>query len=97
MTTRDDDRQACRVPIGGVIGCRLPVDPALEERGWEWRCNADGAKLRQVADSYLELGFEVRIEHLDLRGLSEDCAGCKEALAQSSAVFVRQKDWDWPR
>ena len=92
MTTRDYDQQACRAPAGGVLGCRLPVDPALREQGWEWRCNADGAKLRQVAASYRELGFEVRVEHLDLRGLNENCAGCKGELAQSSAVFVRQKN-----
>jgi hypothetical protein len=70
------------------------VVPALAEQGWEWRCNADGARLREVADSYRELGFEVRIERLDLSGLSEDCAGCKGALAQASAVFVRQQYWN---
>ena len=90
MTIRDDDQHACRAAIDGVIGCRLPVDPALAEQGWEWRCNAGRAKLHEVADSYRELGFEVRIEHLDLRGLSEDCAGCKGELAEARAVFVRQ-------
>ena len=92
MTTRDDDQQACRASTGGVLGCRLPVNPALREQGWEWRCNTDGTKLGQIADAYRELGFEVRVEQLDLRGLNEDCAGCRGALAQSSAVFVRKRN-----
>lgn len=90
MTTQDD-QEGCRAPAGSVIGCRLPVDPDLREQGWEWRCNADGVKLHQVVDSYRELGFEVRTERLDLRSLSENCAGCKGALAQASAVFIKQK------
>ncbi len=91
MTTQDDDREGCRAPAGSVIGCRLPVDPDLREQGWEWRCNADGVKLHQVVDSYRELGLEVRTERLDLRSLSENCAGCKGALAHASAVFIKQK------
>ncbi|MBW7929410.1 MAG: hypothetical protein H3C58_15250 [Fimbriimonadaceae bacterium] len=91
MSTQDDDREGCQAQAGSVIGCRLPVDPALREQGWEWRCNADGAKLHQVVNSYRELGFEVRMERLNLRSLSENCAGCKGALAQASAVFIKQK------
>lgn len=86
-----DDLEGCRASPGNVTGCHLPVDPALSEQGWEWRCNADGTKLRNVVDSYRELGFEVRLERLDLSDLSEDCAGCKGALAQASAVFVKKK------
>ncbi len=89
MTAADDDLEGCRAN-GNDLGCTLPVDPSLREQGWEWRCNADGTKLRNVVDSYRELGFEVRLEPLDLRGLSENCAGCKGTLAQASAVFVRR-------
>ena len=79
-------------PVAGrVLGCHLAGDVALEGQGWEWRVNADGDKLRQVVDSFEELGFEVRLERLDLSLLSESCLGCKAVLAQSSAVFVRRK------
>jgi len=90
--TSDNSRQTgCAAPAGTVPGCQLPVDPGLKEQGWEWRCNADGPKLRNVVDSYQELGFEVRLEPLDLSGLSANCMGCKGALAQSHAVLVRPK------
>lgn len=75
---------------GNLPGCRLPVDPGLKEQGWEWRCNADGAKLDHVVETYRELGFEVRIEPLTLNGLSDNCLGCKDALEQSLAVLVRR-------
>lgn len=80
----------CHAPTGNVLGCRLSVDVGLKEQGWEWRCNANGSQLRQITDSYLELGFEVRTKPLDLRALSENCAGCKEVLGDSVAVFVKQ-------
>ena len=67
------------------------MDPGLKEQGWEWRCNADAAKLDQVVDSYRELGFEVRLEPINLNGLAAGCGGCKSALIQSNAVFVRAK------
>lgn len=91
MTSENSRQTDCSDPAGTVLGCQLPVDPGLKEQGWEWRCNADGAKLGQVIDSYQELGFEVRLEPLDLSGLSANCMGCKGALAQSQAVLVRPK------
>lgn len=78
-------------PSGGVLGCHLSANQILREEGWEWRLNAEGPKLRQAVESYAELGFEVRLERIDLSGLSEACAGCRGTLELSSAVFVRQK------
>ena len=89
MTAQDDYRQEHRAN-GSDLGCSLPVDAALSAQGWEWRCNADGTKLRNVVESYRELGFEVRLERLDLSDLSEDCEGCKDTLEQASAVFVKR-------
>lgn len=91
MTVHDDDQGGCQPRAGGVAGCHLSPDPSLREEGWEWRCNADGAKLKEVVETYLALGLAVRMERLDLSELSDNCAGCKGALAQASAVFVRQK------
>lgn len=91
MNDDSDDQGACRVSAVCVSGCRLPVDSGLRDQGWEWRCNADGIKLRQAVDSYKELGFAVRLGRLDLSALSEGCAGCKPALSEASAVFVKHK------
>lgn len=89
---RDDNGEAgCPAPAGGVLGCHLGVGRAADAEGWEWRVNAEGAKLQQAVDSYRELGFEVRMEPIDLNGLSEACSGCRGTLAQSSAVFVRRR------
>jgi len=91
MAAEDATDQSPRPAPGNVLGCRVPLDPTLLADGWEWRCNADAARLRQVVDCYVELGFEVRLEPINLNGLSESCLGCKEALVQSEAVFVRRK------
>ena len=90
MSAQDDEVEGCGGSPINITGCHLPVDPALSAQGWQWRCNADGGKLKQVVDSYRELGFAVRIEPLDLRELSEHCAGCRGVLAQASAVFVKK-------
>ena len=91
MTPDNSSEEECSASGGTVLGCRLPMDPALKEQGWEWRCNADGTKLRNVVDAYEELGFEVRLEPLDLSGLSDSCRGCRSALAVSHAVLVRSR------
>lgn len=87
----DDDPPGCDAGSGNTLGCRLPADPSLQEQGWEWRCNADAAKIDLVVESYQELGFEIRLEPLNLHGLSAGCGGCKPGLAQSTAVYVRAK------
>lgn len=83
--------RGCDASTGNTPGCRLPVDSGLQEQGWEWRCNADAAKIDMVVESYQELGFEIRLEPLNLNGLSSGCGGCKPGLAQSTAVYVRAK------
>lgn len=90
-TVSADVTNGDHAPSGNLKGCRLPVDPGLQDQGWEWRCNADHTKLDQMVDTYQELGFEVRVERLVLDGLSEDCIGCKDSLAQSLSVLVRRK------
>jgi hypothetical protein len=81
----------CEASTGNTPGCRLPADPGLREQGWEWRCNADALKVDQIVESYRELGFEIRLEPINLNGLAASCGGCKPALAQSTAVYVRAK------
>ncbi|MDP6343580.1 MAG: hypothetical protein QF578_23560 [Alphaproteobacteria bacterium] len=90
-----DIRQAgCEVPaaeVGAYTGCDLPIDAELTALGWQWRCNTDEMRLRDIVDTYESLGFEVRLEPLDLDGLSENCDACAPLLRQVSAVYVRKK------
>lgn len=83
MTT--DDRAA-----GRAMGCALPADEALTAQGWAFRCNTDANRLREVVDTFEEMGYEVRLEPLNLEGLNEACSGCLETLSQLSAVYVRR-------
>ena len=74
-----------------VLGCDLPQDAALKADGWEYRCNADGRRLQELQDTYQELGYEVRLETLDVSSLCEACGGCKGALTGFSAIYTRRK------
>ncbi len=75
---------------GRYYGCALPPDSGLTAEGWEWRCNADPRRARELVDTYAELGFETRLEPVDAEALCAACGGCKEAFAEFSAVYVRK-------
>lgn len=77
--------------FGFQLGCDLPQDAKLTGEGWEWRCNADENRTRDVVDTYRELGFEVRLEPLAVDGLSDSCSGCKETLCALNAIYVRKQ------
>ena len=77
--------------FGLHFGCDLPQDATLTAEGWQWRCNADENRAREVVDSYLELGFEVRLLPVAVDGLNESCAGCKETRCTLTAVYVRKQ------
>lgn len=76
---------------GRVYGCDLPPDLALADEGWEWRCNADARRTAEMVDSYRELGFEVRLEPVDVDALCAACDGCRDAFAAANPVYVRRK------
>ncbi len=74
------------------MGCALSGDEALTAQGWEFRCNTDANRLREIVDTFEEMGFEVRLEKLNLEGLNESCTGCIETLCELSAVYIRRPD-----
>ncbi len=78
------------VVAGRFMGCALPADQELTSQGWVFRCNTDANRLREVVDAFEEMGFEVRLEPLNLEGLDDSCGGCKETLCKLSAVYVRK-------
>lgn len=75
---------------GTVMGCAIQGDDELKADGWEFRCNTDTNRLREVVDTFEEMGFEVRLEPLKLDGLSDSCTGCLETLCKMSAVYIRR-------
>ncbi len=72
-------------------GCEVGQDPELISRGWEWRCNTDDNRARDLVENYEALGFEVLLAPIDLEGLDADCMGCLESLRQFHAVYVRRR------
>ena len=76
---------------GGFLGCKLPRNQVLLDQGWSWSCNTDPVRVREVTDTYEELGFEVRLEPIDLTQLSADCNSCMDVMRGFSAVYVRKK------
>jgi hypothetical protein len=76
---------------GSFTGCNLPQDAALKADGWEWRCNTDGNRSREMVDTYTDLGFEVQLVPIKLDGLSDACGGCKEMLERFHALYTRKK------
>lgn len=71
-------------------GCDIPHDPALVAEGWEFRCNTDDSRLNDVVDTYKELGYEIRLEAVNLNGLSSDCGGCAGLLSKFKAVYTKK-------
>ncbi len=48
----------------------------LTAAGWIRQITYDEPRLSEIAQTYRELGFEVRLEHID----PDDQAGCSECL-----------------
>lgn len=66
----------------------------LQEEGWTKRFTSLGRRLNEVAELYLELGFEVRLEPVDLyqeESMSAD--SCKECFVatQARTIYTRPK------
>jgi hypothetical protein len=71
-------------------GHDIPAKQKLVEEGWEFRCNTDDNRLLEVIDMYMELGYEVHLEPVDLCKLSELCGGCSGILSNFKAVYTRK-------
>ncbi|MFQ6112569.1 MAG: hypothetical protein ACE5NG_00625 [bacterium] len=84
----------CQRDDGNLLGCTIPADPKLIAKGWERRFVADARMARDAVDTYVELGYEVRLEPIDTGGLKDECRGCKALFNQFSAVYTRQKRSD---
>ena len=74
-----------------LSGCTAPPDPALIAMGWELRFIADARMAQEAVHSYGELGFEVRLEPLEVKKLREECSACQSMLQQFRAVYTRKR------
>ncbi|MFQ5649409.1 MAG: hypothetical protein ACE5IY_05660 [bacterium] len=75
----------------GFLGCTLPPDPDLVAQGWERRFIADARMVRDAVDTYRELGYEVRLEPVEVEQLKDECSGCRVLFQQFKAVYTRKK------
>ena len=66
----------------------------LQEEGWTRRFTALGRRLNELAELYSELGFEVRLESVDLDQeeimLVESCKDCYVTM-QARTIYTRPK------
>ena len=66
----------------------------LQDEGWTRRFTALGRRLNEVAELYRELGFEVRLEPVDLDQeetmSAESCKDCFVTI-QARTIYTRPK------
>jgi len=66
----------------------------LQDEGWTRRFTALGRRLNEVAELYNELGFEVRLERVDMDQeetmSAESCKDCFVTM-QARTIYTRPK------
>ena len=69
----------------------------LQDKGWTRRFTALGRRLNEVAELYSELGFEVRLEPVDLDQeetmSAESCRNCFVTV-QARTIYTRPNTKD---
>jgi hypothetical protein len=61
----------------------------LEKEGWKRMATYSEPRLSEMVEEYKELGFEVRIEEVDLEG--EECSECIQLEPESTkTIYVRK-------
>ncbi|HXZ04970.1 MAG TPA: hypothetical protein VEH81_09055 [Ktedonobacteraceae bacterium] len=66
----------------------------LQDGGWTRRFTALGRRINEVAELYSELGFEVRLEPVDLdQEETMSAASCKDCFVtlQARTIYTRPK------
>jgi hypothetical protein len=75
------------------VGCRIAGgqgrEGALAGDGWTRRSIAALTRLDELVELYRSLGFEIRVEPLDLDDMEPRCAGCSPDLVDCRAVYTR--------
>ena len=64
----------------------------LKKAGWVERSTIDESRLNEIVKEYESLGFEVRLEPLNLDELDKGCQKCyKNNSGRFKTVYVRKK------
>ena len=77
-------------------GCRIAGgesrEGALAGDGWTRRAVAAPSRLEELTALYLQLGFDIRLEPIELDAIDTCCAGCAPDLADCRAIYTRPAD-----
>ena len=57
---------------------------ALQAEGWIARSTIDEPRLSEIANTYRDIGYEVKIVYSDTDALDEDCTLCFDGLTASN-------------
>jgi len=69
---------------------RLP-DPELVSEGWERRFTADARRVKEYAELYAAMGYEVRAEPVRPEEVGPDCGDCSLILSRLFATLYTRK------
>ncbi|UCH88063.1 MAG: hypothetical protein JSV49_07275 [Thermoplasmata archaeon] len=68
----------------------MSSEDELKKSGWQKRFIADEPRLSEAKVMYEELGFEVRLEPVDME--SEDCTECMRAEPERyKVIYTRER------
>ena len=64
----------------------------LEKEGWVKQTTIGEPRLSEIVELYKSLGYEVRLEPVELDELDEECRRCYEGeVDEVKTVYVRKK------
>lgn len=74
-------------------GCRIAGgegrEGALAGDGWTRRAVAAPSRLEELTALYRQLGFDIRLEPIELDAMEMSCTGCAPDLADCRAIYTR--------
>jgi hypothetical protein len=71
---------------------RIEPDPMLIAHGWELRFTGDSRRVREAANLYSELGFEVQAVPVQPSQLNEECESCQLVAAlHFQTIYIRRQ------
>ncbi len=81
---------ACETDVGSAPACRLETDAEMLAAGWERRFIAEPQRAEEMAQTYRELGFAVRLIPAKLLNIKEECEACRPLFEKFLAVYTKK-------
>jgi hypothetical protein len=70
----------------------MSQEEELKKEGWEKQATLGEPRLSECVQLYKSLGYEVRLEPIDLSKLSEECKRCLVCdLTTIRTIYIRKK------